>query len=198
MSQMNRNVNYLTTVDGITVWERLRVIRGFLKDRELAMEIGNLGLEQLKVKQELLEANKSNYTLDNTDEFYKIKEGLLFEEQSLSNLDDAKNEIEFLKELESKLAKEAEKTRIPSKSDKEMYEINYFEELIQKHLLEVQSQLMSQGNITPELMRTLILNKSSLDRAIEVKLLDESISEKLKSNTALDKINSKTRTKLLE
>ena len=43
MAQVNHNYSYVTEVDGFTVWERLRVIRGFLADREKALKLAELG-----------------------------------------------------------------------------------------------------------------------------------------------------------
>ena len=33
MSQQNHNASYLFEIDGLTTWERLRVVRNFLEDR---------------------------------------------------------------------------------------------------------------------------------------------------------------------
>jgi hypothetical protein len=176
MSQLNRNANYLHTIDGNTVWERLRVIRNFLNDRRLAVSVSELSLEKTKAKRAHYEANKETYSIDAT---YELREILLFEPQQKSNLADAERELAFLEELEKTLASEAETTRISGKTDEEMYEINYFEELIQIHLLEIKSQLLALGTLSPEMMRTLIKNKPTLDRAIEIGILDKGIQEKV-------------------
>jgi len=176
MSQMNRNVNYLHTVDGNTVWERLRVIRNFIADRKLAVSVSELNLEKTKAKKAHYETNKDTYSIDET---YELREILLFEPQQKGNLEDAKRELDFLTKLEAELSEEAEVTRIPGKTDEEMYEINYFEELVQIHLLEIKSQLLAVGVLSPEMMRTLIKNKPSLDRAIKIGLLDERVREKV-------------------
>ena len=53
MSQQNHNVNYLYTVDGITVWERLRVTRNFLLDRQTALKIAGLPPEEMTEREAL-------------------------------------------------------------------------------------------------------------------------------------------------
>lgn len=176
MSQLNRNVNYLHTVDGNTVWERLRVIRNFIADRKLAVNVSELNLEKTKAKIAHYGANKDTYSIDAT---YELQELLLFEPQQKGNLADAERELVFLGELEKTLTREAEATRVTGKTDEEMYEINYYEELIQIHLLEVTSQLLAVGALSPEMMRTLIRNKPSLDRAIKIGLIDKSVQEKI-------------------
>lgn len=148
MSQQNHNVNYLVTVDGITVWERLRVIRNFLEDREIALEITELSMtKELDEEQQIMKR------------------------QVLRNIEDCKREIKFLKDLEAKLAVEAEKTRVEGKSDEEMYEINFYEELIQQQLLTVQSEVLTIGRVSTETMKSLIKNPSAMKRVIESGLI---------------------------
>ena len=195
MAQLNRNVNYINTVDGITIWERLRVIRGFLEDRRLALKVGELELEKFKQKQKDLEVNKANYSID---EYFEVQEVLLLRPQSAANLLDAKREIKFLEDFEKTIAAKAEETRVPGKTDEDMYEINYFEELIQIHLLKVQSQLMATGRIDADMMRTLILNKASLDRAIGLGLLDTAVKDSLSFSSDINILGNAVTSTMLE
>lgn len=173
MSQMNHNANYLTSVDGITVWERLRVIRNFLNDRKIALALAELNLEKSDKK-----------LLDETLDYYEKKELELYMPQSIQVIADAKAEIAFLEKLEKELATLAETTRIEGKTDEEMYELNYFEELIQIQLLEVQSEMMAQGCISANTMKTLIKNPFSMKRAIEVGLLSKEAGDIAKLSNA--------------
>lgn len=157
MAQQNHNATYLTVVDGLTVWERLRNIRNFLQDRKLALVVNENRL------------NKSNAPSDIIEE--------LEHTQAIELLEDCKSEVKFLEELEYKLAIEAEKTRIEGKSDREMYEINYYEELIQIHTLQAQSEMMSVGHVTPDTMKTLLRNPASLDRCISIGLLSTEVRQ---------------------
>lgn len=188
MSQLNRNANYLYTIDGNTVWERLRVVRNFIVDRKLAIQVNELGIQKLEAKKEHYEKNKAEYSID---ESYAVQELLLFEPQQQSNLADARRELVFLEDLEKTLVVDAEPLRISGTTDEQMYEINYFEELIQIHLLEVRAQLSTMGTLTSEMMRTLIRNKPTLDRAIKIGLIDKGIQEKvglLPSNNIPEKV----------
>lgn len=150
MAQLNHNVSYLTVVDGLTVWERLRVIRNFLIERNQALALSELEIDK----------NKSE-----TDEF-KLREIVIMLPQSLALIEDAKREIKFLKEFEAKLQEEAYKSRIDGKSDEEMYEINYFEELIQKQLLIVSSEILTTNTVSPATMEMLLRNKETAKRAV--------------------------------
>lgn len=160
MAQQNHNAAYLTVVDGITVWERLRVIRNFLTDRRMAVKMAEMG-------QEKFEEMMTDESVNKWDK----REAEILNEHSEQLLKEAKNEVAFLEKLEAELAKQAEKTRIAGKTDDEMYEINYFEELIQIQLLDVQSEMMAVGHITPNTMKTLIKNPRTMERVVEMGLL---------------------------
>lgn len=162
MAQVNHNAAYITVVDGLTVWERLRNIRSFINDRLSAFYGNDLH------KQENVDA-LSKYA-EETDEAKRF-----FMQHSYELYLDLKSEIDFLRELESKLAAEAEKTRINGMSDREMYEINYYEELVQMQLLQAQSEMMSGGILSPETMKTILRNPQTLSRAVEVGLLSSDI-----------------------
>lgn len=179
MSQLNHNASYISVVDGLTVWERLRVIRNFLSDRELALELSEMNIEKTDARIEMLESSEDL----SFDELYELKEMKIMRPQSIELLEDAKREIKFLKEFEARLATEAEKTRIDGKTDEEMYEINYFEELVQIQLLDVQSEIMSSGHVSPNTMKTIIRNPETLRRAVEFGYLNEQAKELVK-NTA--------------
>lgn len=170
MAQLNRNANYLYTIDGNTIWERLRNVRNFLSDRKLAKEMTDLSVEKLK----RLKSELPNIT--DLDREFEIREALIQETQLLDNLNDCIREIKFLEELESKYLQEAEKSRIIGKTDEEMYEINYFDELATIHLLDIHSQLMTTGAITSEMLKTLFRNPYSMQKAIEFKLIDPNLN----------------------
>lgn len=169
MSQLNRNASYLYTVDGLTVWERLRVIRNFIVDREQALELSELEFD--KTEEDLANLAPDSY------EFKKI---MITHRQSKNLIQDCKNELEFLNQLEEKLAFEAEKTRVEGKTDMDMYELNYFEELIQKHILEAKAEILSLGHISPQTMKMLIQNPASLDRAVTLNLITEQAKDAVK------------------
>lgn len=162
MARVNHNVNYLYDVDGETVWEKLRVIRGMLVDRELALKMSELEQEKFHNKKH----NPSSYEYKKYHIYKDFNSGLI---------QDVKNEIEFLKEFTSYLEKEAEKTRIPGKTDDEMYEINYFEEMRVRLVRRAQAQVISSGRIQEDLLLRLMKNKSALNTCIEQGLLTSDV-----------------------
>jgi len=169
MSQVNRNYDYLMSVDGLTVWERLRVIRNFLTDRKQALRIAEL-------HQRKWEATKD--TLDPWER----------EEQEILNsnrddlIQDCRDEIAFLEHFERRLAEEAEKERIPGKSDREMYEINFAKEAQERLIFKVKSEMFSIGQITPTTMISVMRDKEVVNRLVGEGILRQDIIPALYNN----------------
>ena len=159
MSRVNHNAQYIYDVEGETVWEKLRVIRQQLSQRKLAFELAKLNRE------------KSEIQLDKTS--FEYREYLIFKNQNDELIQDCVNEIEFLTEFEAALAVEAEKTRIPGKTDDEMYEINFFDELNTRLVRSAQAQIISNGRLTEETTRRVLKNKEALRLCIQQGLLSE-------------------------
>lgn len=194
MAQLNRNANYLFTIDGNTVWERLRNVRNFLNDRKNAEKVANLQIEKLERLEEMLKQPDIDIEKE-----YEIKESLVLKGELEENLVYCQDEVKFLTDLESTIAAEAEKTRIPGKTDKEMYEINYYDELATIHMIDAKTQLMTTGTITPDLMRTFMRNQYSLTKAIDCGILDPKLAEDTKIlHGQINLINSGTKPKEIE
>lgn len=161
MSRVNHNSNYLYDTDGETVWEKLRVIRNFLSDRRRAYGLGILDIqekdEEFKGKEQSIEYQKWIINRKHSEEL----------------LQDCSEEIKFLEEFESWLKEEAEKTRIPGKTDNEMYEINHFEELKIRLVKRAQTQYISTGHVEPDTLQRIIKNKSALQLAVDVGIINK-------------------------
>lgn len=155
MSQLNRNASYIFDVDGVTVWERLRVVRGFLKDRTKAYKLSILQLEELTEK---------NSKEDNK---FELERRNLDIEELVDLIEDCEMEIRFLEDIESRLAKEAEKTRIENKTDKEMYELNFFQEHTQRLIQRATCEIISGGSVSPDTFRKLLSNKEAMHKLID-------------------------------
>ena len=168
MAQQNHNVSYLFEVDGLTVWEKLRVIRNFLEDREIALALAELPVdESTMTEREKLEAK-------------------ICEPQRLKNIQNAKDEIKFLKEFEASLIPLAEKTRIKGKTDEEMYEINYYEELIERQLLQVKSEIMAVGRLSANTFEMLMKSPPTMERAISIGIISNEVKLMLENGSSKD------------
>ena len=137
MAQTNHNSAYVYSVDGSTLWERLRVIRGFLSDRKKALALAELSMEEMVEEIASLKGfEKRKLEL----ELPEMEENILY----------AKDEVEFLVAMEKDLAEKAEATRIEGKSDREMYEINHFYEHEVKLANRAKAEILSENRIRPE------------------------------------------------
>lgn len=172
MSRVNHNANYIFDVDGETIWEKLRNIRSMLDDRRRAYQLALLKQEQTEA--EIISKKEEN--------IYKYKEYLINKDFQLSLIEDCKNEVEFLEKFETYLTQEAEKTRIPGKTDDEMYELNFFEELKTRLVRRAQAQIISTGRIQEDTLLRLMKNKDALDACIQQGLLTSDVKNVLDTN----------------
>jgi len=170
MARQNHNAQYIYDLEGETPWEKLRVVRGQLKQRKLAFELAKLNLE------------KAEITLDKNS--FEYREYLLNKDQNEENIQDCVNEIAFLTEFEAALSVEAEKTRIINKTDDEMYEINFFDELKFRLVRQAQSQILSGGRLGEETIRRILKHKQALQLCIEQGLLSENALQIANVNTS--------------
>jgi hypothetical protein len=164
MSRGTHNANYLYDVDGETVWEKLRVIRNFLRDRKSALAENQLNIEEKQEKMQKMDENSfeyRRYILSKTNLDYLMEETI--------------SEIDFLEKFEKYLSEEAEKTRIPGKTDEEMYEINFFDELKIRLVRRAQMQFISTGCVEPDTLLRIAKNKPALQLAIDTGLLNQSV-----------------------
>lgn len=184
MSQVNRNAAYLFDVDGNTVWERLRVIRGFLDDRKRALARATLELE-----------HSEKEAKSNGEDSFEYKMFLIEKPFSLDLIDDCEREVAFLSEVEHQLSTEAEKTRIPGKSDKDMYELNFFEEHTNRLVTDAQAEIVANGRLSTNTVKMLFRNKAAMTRTLELGILSEEV---LKLQAPVDKGIDTANTSLIE
>jgi hypothetical protein len=160
MSRVNHEVSYFYDVEGETVWEKLRVIRDFLFDRQQAYDLGVIGQEE---QVENMKGKEGSYA---------YRKWQIQKVQSDKLLQDCLDEIEFLKKFESWLKEEAEKTRIFGKTDEEMYEINYYDELKLRLVKRAQAQLLAVGHVEPDTLQRIFKNKQALQLACDVGIIN--------------------------
>lgn len=159
MSQLNHNSAYVYSVDGNTVWERLRVIRGFLTDRKKALALAEISLEE--IEEQILSA---------TDKYDRKKLELELPDLK-DNIQYAKEEVDFLVAMEADLAAKAEVTRIEGKTDREMYEINHFFEHEVRLANKAKSEILSENRIRPDTILELVRCPKALAQVEETGLL---------------------------
>jgi hypothetical protein len=174
MGQMNHNAAYIYSVDGVTVWERLRVVRNFLSERKKALALAEYSFEKIS-------SNIS--TLEGREKFTAILET----PDLVDNIEYCQDEIKFLELIEKKLSDKAEETRIHGKTDKEMYEINYFLELETRILNKAKAEILTENRIRPETLLEVIKCPPALMELEKTGLIKngESLLQSFSSETEL-------------
>jgi hypothetical protein len=159
MGQMNRNAAYIYEVDGHTPWEKLRVIRNFLSNRRIALATTNLGVEHSKAK-----------AAQDPDSF-EAKSFFIGLDEIVKDIEACEREIAYLESLETELASITEPTRIVGMSDEEMYEINFFDEVVERDAFRAKSEILSIGQIQPETMKCILKNERLAQKLVTDGLL---------------------------
>jgi hypothetical protein len=159
MAQMNHNSAYVYSVDGNTIWERLRVIRGFLADRIKALTLAEISLEQIT---EQIESESDRFERRKLElELPDLVENILY----------AKEEVDFLVVMESEISEKAEESRIIGKTDHEMYEYNHFFEHEVRLANKAKAEILSENRIRPETILELVRCPKALAQVEETGLL---------------------------
>lgn len=159
MGQLNRNAAYIYDVDGHTPWERLRVIRSFLKDRRRALALAELAITEERAN---VEKDPSSFS---------SRRALLEQEFSRSDLEDCRREIAFLEGLERELIEVTEPTRVAGATDEEMYELNFFNEVVERDVFKVKVDLAALNHVQPSTMQSVLRNPRTIERLEQEKLL---------------------------
>ena len=163
MAQMNHNSAYVYSVDGNTIWERLRVIRGFLVDRKKALALAEMSQEQIL---EQIDAESDKYERKKLElELPELEENIIY----------AKEEVDFLINMESEIAEKAEESRVEGKSDHEMYEINHFFEHEVRLANKAKAEILSENRIRPETILDLVRCPKALAQVEETGLLQNGL-----------------------
>lgn len=201
MSQVNHNWSYITEVDGNTVWERLRIIRNFLTERRKALALAELNQKNIEDKlqrydvridrlvtqlNEHLAQDESghdqNWIFDMEEKIHQMRhdrEQLVIETSDLPDLtQDCRDEVFFLETFEARLMEEAEKERIPGKSDREMYELNFPKESRTRLFKKATAELVSGGRLTPDTIHYLRKDTKVLDMLGAVAITQVGVDEK--------------------
>jgi len=176
-SQSNHNASYIFEVDGITVWERLRVIRSFLANRRESLTVAEIN------------RRKSLWSISKiADPEEAAFEQEIFEARR-PEMDDAmqkcRDEIAFLEKFESDLVALAEQTRIPGKTDEEMYEINFYNEIITRNVRRAHAEIAATGQVSPDTIKYLMKCPPALDVLTSQGLLQGDNISKLVNNGKL-------------
>jgi hypothetical protein len=164
ISPVNHNASYLFEIDGLTVWERLRSVRNFLSDRRKALKISEYGVK--KYERDIIKLGDSDKDQDTKFQMELNKEDVY------QSVDVCRREVEFLEQFEKELMELADQQRIPGKTDDEMYELNYYNEIVARNVRKVHTEVITTGVISPSTMEQLFRCPPALKLVCEQNILN--------------------------
>lgn len=159
-AKLNSEFNYRYQVQGETVWEKIKTLKGFLEGRIRAAALERV--QELKYKAKLSELQylkrieEPEYKVLNLQaEIIEIESHLpIAEEAFLLN----REEIETLKKLLAELYEIAEPTRILGYSDEQMFEANAANEFTVMIGKEIQAEIIANGRPSAAKIRNAMSN----------------------------------------
>jgi hypothetical protein len=164
ISPVNHNASYLFEVDGLTVWERLRSVRNFLSDRRKALKISEYSVK--KYERDIAKLGNSD---EDQDTRFEME---LHKDDTYQAVDVCRREVEFLEQFEKELMELAEQQRIAGKTDDEMYELNYYNEIVARNVRKAHTEVITSGLISPNTMDMLLRCPPALKLVCEQNILN--------------------------
>lgn len=158
--KLNSEFNYRYQVQGETVWEKIKTLKGFLEGRVRAAALEQVAEKKLEALRSELEHVKTSNALPHV--ILRLEAELIELESHLPAQKEAfelnRAEINMLGRLLEELYAQAEPTRIPGYSDEDMFEANAANEFTVMILKEIQAEILAHGHASPAKIRNAMSN----------------------------------------
>lgn len=159
-SKLNSEFNYRYQVQGETVWEKIKILKGFLEGRKRAADMQQVSLmryqSKLALLDHLVETNAPKH------EILTLKADLLEIESNQKIEKEAfelnRQEIEILEKLLDEYYAIAEPSRIPGFTDEQMFEANAANEFTAAIGKEIYAEIIANGRPSPARIRNAMSN----------------------------------------
>ena len=173
MSKLNSEFNYRYQVQGETVWEKIKTLKGFLAGRKRAACLEKVGKLRYQAKiEELKHLKESGGPLHVVLALEAdILEAESFHQEAEENFRINEEEIEMLERLLSEYYALAEPTRITGFTDEQMFEANAANEFTTWIAKEIQAEIIANGRPSPAKLRNAMSNPISFNALKEVGLI---------------------------
>jgi hypothetical protein len=146
-AKLNTEFNYRYQVQGETIWEKIKTLKGFLEGRVRAACLEEVSNKKLQAKEAKLEYLKSNNGLKH--EILELEAEILEAKSFLPAQEEAfvlnQEEIAMLERLLKEAYAVAEPTRIPGYTDEQMFEANAANEFTAMIAKDIQSEIIANG-----------------------------------------------------
>ena len=162
-SKLNTEFNYRYQVQGETIWEKIKTLKGFLVGRKRAAVLEKVQALKTKAKVSKLEYLKNNGGL--AHEIFELEADLIevksFEEDQKEAWDLNRQEIAILEKLLAEAYLVAETTRIPGYTDEQMFEANAVNEFTAMIGKEIYAEIIANGRPSPARVRNAMSNPTT-------------------------------------
>ncbi len=159
-SKLNSEFNYRYQVQGETIWEKIKTLKGFLEGRRRAADMQKVSEVRHQAK-----VSRLKYLIDTNapeHEILNLKADILEIESNKVIEDEAfelnRQEIEMLEKLLKEYYEIAEPSRIPGFTDEQMFEANAANEFTAVIGKEIYAEIIANGRPSPARIRNAMSN----------------------------------------
>jgi hypothetical protein len=174
-SKLNTEFNYRYQVNGETVWEKIKILKGFLEGRVRAAALEKVAELKYQAKlaelQMLKESNGLPHVILNLQAEILEMESFLPEQKEAFELN--RQEIEILKKILNECYEIAEPTRLPGYTDEQMFEANAANEFTVMIGKEIHAEIIANGRPSPAKIRNAMSNPHTWEALKQIGLIPE-------------------------
>jgi hypothetical protein len=172
-TKLNTEFNYRYLVQGETIWEKIKTLKGFLEGRIRAAV-----LEEVSIKKNRAKVEKLKWLKDTGAPLHEILEleAEITEVESFIPSQGAafelnREEIAMLERLLAEAYSIAEPTRVPGYSDEQMFEANAEAEYTRTIAKEIPAELIANGRPSPAKIRNAMSCPATFRKLQEIGLI---------------------------
>ena len=175
-SKLNSEFNYRYQVNGNTIWEKIKILKGFYEGRVRASaleEVSRLKREAKYAELEYLkEHGKKHEVLNLQAEIVELESHFIIVEEAYRL---NREEIEMLDRLLKEAYEIAEPTRIAGYSDEQMFEANAANEFTSVIAREIQAEIIATGHPSPAKLANAMSNPYTFNALKEIGLIPKDV-----------------------
>lgn len=187
-SKSHTEFEYRYQVNGETIWEKIKILKGFLDGRIRAAALEHVAAKKLQARAAKLKWMKEGGGLEH--EILELEaeilevESFAREEAELWELN--REEIDMLQRLLAEAYAVAEPTRIQGYSDEQMFEANAANEFTAMIGKEIHAEIIANGRPSPAKIRNAMSNPITWDALINAGLIPQGNAVLQVGNDPLD------------
>jgi hypothetical protein len=176
--KLNSEFNYRYQVMGETVWEKIKVLKGFLVGRVRAAALEEVS--ELKYQAKLAELKMLKENNGHAHLILNLQADIIEWESSMQTQKEAfelnREEIKIIKKVLAECYEIAEPTRIYGYSDEQMFEANAANEFTVMIAKEIQAEIIAHGHPSPAKIRNAMSNPHTWNAIKQIGLIPKEIS----------------------